>query len=58
MNGSPTRVLPESYLFNYADAPAAAAISLSMPIRKLQYLHPVMHPIFQMNLPEGFMLEE
>lgn len=47
-----------AYLFGYANAPAAAAISLTMPVRAAQYTHPSLHPIFQMNLPEGFMLEQ
>ena len=29
-----------------------------MPVRKAQYVHAALHPIFQMNLPEGFLLEE
>jgi len=29
-----------------------------MPVRKAQYAHASLHPIFQMNLPEGFLLEE
>ena len=47
-----------AYLFGYASAPAAAAISLTMPVRAAQYTQPALHPIFQMNLPEGFMLEQ
>ena len=31
-----------------------AAVSLSMPVRKAQDAHASLHPIFQMNLPEGF----
>jgi len=46
------------FLFGYGQAPAAAAVSLTMPVRKAQYAHAVLHPIFQMNLPEGFLLEE
>ena len=46
------------YLFGYQTANAAAAVSLSMPVRKAQYAHAALHPIFQMNLPEGFLLEE
>ena len=29
-----------------------------MPVRSKQYESQVLHPIFQMNKPEGFMLEE
>ncbi|OGB35125.1 MAG: phosphatidylinositol kinase [Burkholderiales bacterium RIFCSPLOWO2_12_FULL_61_40] len=45
------------YLFGYQTTNAAAAISLTMPVRKAQYAHAALHPIFQMNLPEGFLLE-
>jgi serine/threonine-protein kinase HipA len=48
----------DAYLFGYAAVDAAAAISLTMPVRAAQYSRPELHPIFQMNLPEGFMLEE
>jgi len=46
------------FLFGYGQATAAAAISLTMPVRKAQYAHAVLHPIFQMNLPEGYLLEQ
>ena len=46
------------FLFGYGPAHASAAVSLSMPVRKAQYAHAALHPIFQMNLPEGFLLEE
>lgn len=46
------------YLFGYGSASAAAAVSLTMPVRMAQYAHATLHPIFQMNLPEGFLLEE
>ncbi len=48
----------DQYLFTYSEVAANASISLNMPVRKAQYAHSVLHPIFQMNLPEGFMLEE
>ena len=46
------------FLFGYGPASADAAVSLTMPVRKAQYAHASLHPIFQMNLPEGFLLEE
>lgn len=46
------------YLFGYQTTQPAAAISLTMPVRRTQYAHDSLHPIFQMNLPEGFLLEE
>ncbi len=47
------------YLFRYHDdARAQAAISLLMPVRLDDYHHRELHPIFQMNLPEGYVLEQ
>ena len=47
------------YLFRYHDdAEARAAISLLMPLRIDEYRHRELHPIFQMNLPEGYVLEQ
>ncbi|MNQ13488.1 Serine/threonine-protein kinase HipA [compost metagenome] len=47
------------YLFRYhEDAKAQAAISLLMPVRLDEYRQRELHPIFQMNLPEGYVLEQ
>jgi serine/threonine-protein kinase HipA len=48
----------KSYVFAY-DLRAApeAAVSLTMPVRQQVYDRPTLHPIFQMNLPEGYLLE-
>lgn len=47
------------YLFRYPeDASAQTAISLLMPVRLDEYRHRELHPIFQMNLPEGYVLEQ
>lgn len=47
------------YLFRYRDdASARAAISLLMPVRLDDYRRRELHPIFQMNLPEGYVLEQ
>lgn len=47
------------YLFTCSpDAPPAADISLTMPHRAAQYVSRDLHPIFQMNLPEGYVLEQ
>ena len=35
-----------------------SAISLLMPVRTEEYRRRELHPIFQMNLPEGFVLEQ
>lgn len=45
------------YVFSYDAGRAAARIALSMPVRALPYVERELHPIFQMNLPEGFLLE-
>lgn len=45
-------------MFGYrADAPRAAEISLLMPHRIAQYATRELAPIFQMNLPEGYVLD-
>lgn len=47
------------YRFRYHDeANPQAAISLLMPVRLDEYRHRDLHPIFQMNLPEGYVLEQ
>lgn len=47
------------YLFRYQDdASAQAAVSLLMPVRLDDYRRRELHPIFQMNLPEGYVLEQ
>lgn len=49
----------EDYLYRYQeDATAQASVSLLMPVRAEEYRHRSLHPIFQMNLPEGFVLEQ
>lgn len=39
-------------------ANAAAAPALGMPLRARPYEHATLHPVFQMNLPEGYVLEQ
>jgi HipA-like protein len=59
--GESGRILTSSgdYLFRYnEDAKAQVAISLLMPVRLDEYLQRVLHPIFQMSLPEGYVLEQ
>lgn len=47
------------YLFRYStDAPKQASVSLLMPVRAEEYRHRELHPVFQMNLPEGYVLEQ
>lgn len=59
--GDSGRILSSAgnYLFRYQEnARAQAAISLLMPVRLDEYRHRELHPIFQMNLPEGYVLEQ
>jgi len=47
------------YLFRYYhDEDPRVAISLLMPVRLADYGSRELHPIFQMNLPEGFLLQQ
>jgi serine/threonine-protein kinase HipA len=47
------------YLFTYEIGVSPhAEISLTMPRRAAQYVSSELHPIFQMNLPEGYVLDE
>ncbi|WP_443191132.1 type II toxin-antitoxin system HipA family toxin [Pseudomonas indica] len=49
----------DDYLFRYADdARRDCAISLLMPVRTAEYRSRELHPVFQMNLPEGYLLEQ
>lgn len=50
---------PDAFLFGYAeDCPASAAVSLTMPVVRDQYdSMGRLHPIFEMNLPEGMLRE-
>lgn len=49
----------EDFIFRYEeDALPNRAISLSMPVRLDEFRRWDLHPIFQMNLPEGYVLEQ
>lgn len=55
------RVLRDGTGFLFSFDPAAGADTapaLGMPLRARPYAHPVLHPVFQMNLPEGYVLEQ
>ena len=53
----------DGYVFNCAAesyhprALPGRAVSLTMPVRPQPYYASALHPIFQMNLPEGYLLE-
>lgn len=47
------------YLFRYGlDATPTSQISLTMPVRDAAFISRNLHPVFQMNLPEGYVLEQ
>jgi serine/threonine-protein kinase HipA len=47
------------FIFRYdEDALPDMAISLAMPVRPDEFRRRDLHPIFQMNLPEGYVLEQ
>ncbi len=46
----------EQYVFNYKED-ASAVVSLTMPIRKASWNSKRLHPVFEMNMPEGALRE-
>ncbi|QSZ41612.1 type II toxin-antitoxin system HipA family toxin [Sulfurimonas aquatica] len=46
----------EQYVFNYLDN-STSVVSLTMPIRKSSWNSKKLHPIFEMNMPEGSLKE-
>lgn len=46
----------EQYVFNYKES-ASSVVSLTMPIRSASWNSKKLHPIFQMNMPEGALKE-
>lgn len=49
----------EQFMFRYAlEAERAQSIAFAMPVRAEEYSRPTLMPIFQMNMPEGFLLEQ
>ena len=44
------------YIFDYTMGNQDAFVSLSMPVRAKSYANPKLHPIFEMHLPEGYLL--
>lgn len=43
-------------VFRYLSEDPEDFVSLTMPVRKRDYVHPRLHPIFEMHLPEGYLL--
>jgi serine/threonine-protein kinase HipA len=49
----------DDFIFRYhEEALPGMAISLSMPVRADEFRRRDLHPVFQMNLPEGYVLEQ
>jgi len=46
----------DKYVFNY-DRTAKDVVSLTMPVRSASWMSKTLHPIFQMNMPEGSLRE-
>jgi serine/threonine-protein kinase HipA len=46
----------EEFIFSYTSENKDDFISLIMPIRQKPYIHNKLHPIFEMHLPEGYLL--
>lgn len=54
--GSLTQEGRRNFVFSY-DKEAEETVSLTMPVRLQSWVSPELHPVFQMNLPEGALLE-
>ncbi|WP_110947709.1 type II toxin-antitoxin system HipA family toxin [Pseudomonas bohemica] len=58
-SGELSTVETGDYLFRYGlDAAPQSQISLTMPLRDAAFSSRSLHPVFQMNLPEGYVLEQ
>ena len=44
------------FIFKYQSEDKEDFISLTMPVRAKHYIHNQLHPIFEMHLPEGYLL--
>ena len=44
------------YIYRYQSQNSDDFISLTMPLREKNYVHSKLHPIFEMHLPEGYLL--
>ena len=44
------------YIYSYKSEDKKDFISLTMPVRNKPYIHNKLHPIFEMHLPEGYLL--
>jgi serine/threonine-protein kinase HipA len=57
-NNSSGKIIYENneYIYRYNSTNKNDFISLTMPVRAKEYLHNELHPIFEMHLPEGYLL--
>jgi len=55
LSGSLAQEAKRKYVFGY-EKKIEEAVSLTMPVRLESWVSPELHPIFQMNLPEGDLL--
>lgn len=46
----------DEFIFLYTNEDIKNFISLIMPVRQKPYIHNKLHPIFEMHLPEGYLL--
>jgi len=46
----------DEYLFSYEVEDKQSYISLTMPVRQKSFIYKRLHPIFEMHLPEGYLL--
>jgi len=56
LSGSLAQEEKRKYVFGY-EKKSEEAVSLTMPVRLESWVNPELHPIFQMNLPEGDLLK-
>ncbi len=56
MAGRLLREAQRKFVFGY-DSESVEAVSLTMPVRLEGWVTPELHPVFQMNIPEGALLE-
>ena len=54
--GELIRATEFEYLLNYHSTDASAFASLAMPVRAKSYVHRRLFPLFEMHLPEGYLL--
>ena len=46
----------QEYIYSYSSENKNGYLSLTMPVRVKSYTNKQLHPIFEMHLPEGYLL--